>query len=399
MDLVNGPVPGAIDTDPLTTCVAFDTTQITSKSNYSVPKPGDPCHPLAAGAHAPAIAIQERAVSENPDAGPDGIGVRDDGAAYTLEARTVTQAVAYDMRGREGGAQFEGPHDTANIRAASGGSSKSYVAQAVAFHENQRGEVTVNDTAGSLKVGGGKPGQGYPAVAYGGQNASTSKSNVKSILRALRKTVGEEAFAKWRSGILDPLQSPEVLRSWLHGGSLRRPSGQGGPKLDDSSLACAKSVPSGGLRELWFDGPDGRSPQGRELAQQLAEQSGTALSVLSHQAASWAVRRLTPIECERLMGFPDGYTNVPWRGKNGAPDGPRYKALGNSMAVNCMRWIGTADRTGGCTMKTGAPRTARMIERLQETCSRIHGSCPYKGIAAAMTKEFGTEFTKNSPDS
>ncbi len=54
----------------------------------------------------------------------------------------------------------------------------------------------------------------------------------------------------------------------------------------------------------------------------------------------WRVRRLTPTECERLQGFSDGYTNIPYRGKNGAPDGPRYKALGNSMAVNCMAWIG-----------------------------------------------------------
>jgi DNA (cytosine-5)-methyltransferase 1 len=53
----------------------------------------------------------------------------------------------------------------------------------------------------------------------------------------------------------------------------------------------------------------------------------------------WAVRRLTPTECERLQGFPDNYTNVPHRGKPAA-DGPRYKALGNSMAVNVMRWIG-----------------------------------------------------------
>lgn len=54
----------------------------------------------------------------------------------------------------------------------------------------------------------------------------------------------------------------------------------------------------------------------------------------------WRVRRLTPTECERLQGFPDGYTDIPWRGKPHAPDGPRYKALGNSMAVNVMRWIG-----------------------------------------------------------
>lgn len=52
-----------------------------------------------------------------------------------------------------------------------------------------------------------------------------------------------------------------------------------------------------------------------------------------------AVRRLTPLEAERLQGFPDGYTNIPFKGKP-APDGARYKALGNSMAVPCMAWIG-----------------------------------------------------------
>jgi DNA (cytosine-5)-methyltransferase 1 len=57
-------------------------------------------------------------------------------------------------------------------------------------------------------------------------------------------------------------------------------------------------------------------------------------------ATNMAVRRLTPVECERLQGFPDGYTNIPWRGKPEAPDGPRYKALGNSMAVPCMAFIG-----------------------------------------------------------
>lgn len=51
------------------------------------------------------------------------------------------------------------------------------------------------------------------------------------------------------------------------------------------------------------------------------------------------VRRLTPRECERLMGYPDDYTLIPHNGKPAA-DGPRYKALGNSMAVNVMRWIG-----------------------------------------------------------
>jgi len=57
-------------------------------------------------------------------------------------------------------------------------------------------------------------------------------------------------------------------------------------------------------------------------------------------AQSMAVRRLTPVECERLQGFPDGYTNIPWRKSAESPDGPRYKALGNSWAVPVVRWIG-----------------------------------------------------------
>ena len=58
-----------------------------------------------------------------------------------------------------------------------------------------------------------------------------------------------------------------------------------------------------------------------------------------HVLTGMAVRRLTPVECERLQGFPDGYTDMRERGKP-TPDGPRYKALGNSMAVPVMRWIG-----------------------------------------------------------
>jgi DNA (cytosine-5)-methyltransferase 1 len=52
-----------------------------------------------------------------------------------------------------------------------------------------------------------------------------------------------------------------------------------------------------------------------------------------------AVRRLTPVECERLQGFPDGYTDIKLKGK-ATPDGPRYKALGNSWAVPVVAWIG-----------------------------------------------------------
>ena len=66
------------------------------------------------------------------------------------------------------------------------------------------------------------------------------------------------------------------------------------------------------------------------------ETHGHEPSVLTNMA----VRRLTPVECERLQGFPDDYTNIPWRKQPTSPDGPRYKALGNSWAVPNVRWIG-----------------------------------------------------------
>ena len=75
-----------------------------------------------------------------------------------------------------------------------------------------------------------------------------------------------------------------------------------------------------------------------EVCYPLRTASGDGIPKVNLQQMQ--VRRLTPVECERLQGFPDGYTNIPWRKKDEAPDGPRYKALGNSMAVPCMRWIG-----------------------------------------------------------
>ena len=65
----------------------------------------------------------------------------------------------------------------------------------------------------------------------------------------------------------------------------------------------------------------------------------TTHAVVQHQMA---VRRLTPVECERLQGFPDNWSRISWKGKpeTECPDGPRYKACGNSMAVPVMRWIG-----------------------------------------------------------
>ena len=86
---------------------------------------------------------------------------------------------------------------------------------------------------------------------------------------------------------------------------------------------------------------------GRDLKAKCFDEDGESAYSLTRRRPSGVctpgiVRRLLPIECERLMGFPDGWTKIPWRKKSAddCPDGPRYKALGNSMCVNVMAWIG-----------------------------------------------------------
>lgn len=77
----------------------------------------------------------------------------------------------------------------------------------------------------------------------------------------------------------------------------------------------------------------------------LHEATSDDCAVTIHDGTRWVVRRLTPTECERLQGFPDGWTDIgEWVDSKGkvrkTADGARYKALGNSFAVPCVRWIG-----------------------------------------------------------
>ncbi len=84
-------------------------------------------------------------------------------------------------------------------------------------------------------------------------------------------------------------------------------------------------------------------PGGGKGALVQKEMSGTLATTNDQTMVTGKlVRRLTPKECERLQGFPDDWTRIPYRGKPAeeCPDGPRYKAMGNSMAVPVMRWLG-----------------------------------------------------------
>jgi site-specific DNA-cytosine methylase len=114
----------------------------------------------------------------------------------------------------------------------------------------------------------------------------------------------------------------------------------------DGSTHCIGTRSSGGAATVAIAFKVGNSAAARsdgvsvECSPTLT--SGSGGNTKPGIAHRMTVRRLTPRECERLQGFPDDWTLIPWRGKpaEDCPDGNRYKALGNSMAVNCMEWIG-----------------------------------------------------------
>jgi DNA (cytosine-5)-methyltransferase 1 len=243
----------------------------------AVPSTGDVSHYLNAGGMGRIDYETETFVThalrgEGFDASEDGTGrgtplvpvafrtTGNDGAYETgdvVGALTTTtdpnaQVVAFSAKDH-GGDAMDDCSPTLRAGGHAGSHANAGVMPAVAFAKNQRGELRTSEVSPSLNVGGGKPGEGYPAVAFD-----------------LR---GREGGAM-----------PE------------------GPH-DTANIRAA----SGG-------------------------------SSRSYVAQPWAVRRLTPLECERLQGFPDGWTDVEYRGKRAA-DGPRYKALGNSMAVNVMNLI------------------------------------------------------------
>ena len=132
--------------------------------------------------------------------------------------------------------------------------------------------------------------------------------------------------------------------------SLRGREGGATAELGDEVGSCLRASGGGGDKahvlapvafQDRFRGDDGRGYS--RPPPSSVEQVGTLETVKPwNVATAMQVRRLTPVECERLQGFPDGYTQIRWRKKPAAdcPDGPRYKALGNSWAVPVVRWIG-----------------------------------------------------------
>lgn len=201
-------------------------------------------------------------------------------------------------------------------------------------------------------------GRGVPVVAFGGGNTA-GHIDVATACTAhgIRLDFDTETFA------VHGTQDPDTNRELAH--TLGRNNGQENACIafsykDNGADATSDLSPT--IRAGNHDKSHANSGQPPAIAYAFKagqgaktggigyaeEQSPTLTSASSGTNLApavmhgIAVRRLTPIECERLQGFPDNHTLIGWRGKDATecPDGPRYKAIGNSMAVPVMRWIG-----------------------------------------------------------
>ncbi|MEN9768238.1 MAG: hypothetical protein RLZZ32_2198 [Cyanobacteriota bacterium] len=118
-----------------------------------------------------------------------------------------------------------------------------------------------------------------------------------------------------------------------------------GEGFDASEDGTGRGTPLVPVRSIGFNWQNGGGYGSANIGLGITEEGTGPLQRCQTPAVAtgMAVRRLTPIECERLQGFPDDYTRIPWRKKaaDQCPDGNRYKALGNSMAVPVMAWIGS----------------------------------------------------------
>ena len=160
--------------------------------------------------------------------------------------------------------------------------------------------------------------QGFRMVAFGEYADDDSASTMKA------RDYKDATDLVCVHGTQDPIVSTE------HAHALGRNGGQ-----ENAVLVDPKSY---GIPGNWI----GRKPENCGNAVEPMRDIAPCLTSTDwHVVAQLRVRRLTPVECERLQGFPDQWTSIPWKGKDSAdcPDGHRYKALGNSMAVNVMRWI------------------------------------------------------------
>lgn len=268
----------------------FDTTQITSKVNKSNPQWGDPCHPLAAAAHPPAAVI--RISDEEMPVQPMVLESNQVHATVTQNGICPTLPASMGLGGGYVPMITDHPADRPVVFENH--------AQDARYKEAPTCSTTVVARWGT---GGGNT----PLVAVPRQVTSYGIGNGQAHAYA----------SKEKSGTLDTMHDAQAVAIEYSG--------------------CLNPWDTQARRVYGEDGTFPALPS-RESA------GGNQQAVLAGQRTRWIVRRLTPTECERLQGYPDGWTDIgEWtdtKGKKHKPaDSPRYKALGNSIALPQWFWI------------------------------------------------------------
>ena len=206
---------------------------------------------------------------------------------------------------------------------ASASGRMDFESEAFVVHGTQDPCVNI-DQAHAL---GRNNGQENAVLAFSCKDHGADAGEIAPTLRAMNHS-GSHANAGGQVAVCITGDITHTLKAEGFDGS-EDGTGRGQPIV-------THALQAGALRTNPSSGPDGIGVQA-DHAYTLEARA----EVQAVQAGS-AVRRLTPVECERLQGMADNYTKIPWRGKPASecPDGPRYKAIGNSKAVTVVRWIG-----------------------------------------------------------
>jgi DNA (cytosine-5)-methyltransferase 1 len=305
-----------INTKPLNTMTILGrpSDDLKPRMGSGIGKESDPSPTLTkAHSHAVAYGIAENIINRQDHNGPDGdIGQTE--LQYTLNAFGTHAIAAYNItfcdangtrKDRPDGGLYVNETDMSNT-LTNGGVGTNVV---------QAGAIGIQSTLIGRKPENGPNGDGY--------NEEISFTQTKTDIHAVAYAVAQNQSGEVRVG--------DVFNTLTTNSS---PSARNTPMLlqEPVTFKDVSNCLNPDQPQVWrVYGTDGIAP-----TTQAGESRGNAI------LTTMAVRRLTPTECERLQGFPDDYTKIPWKNKQAddCPDGPRYKALGNSWAVPVVTWIG-----------------------------------------------------------
>ena len=269
---------------------------------------------------------------------------KDHGGDASEEVAPTMRSMGHDGSHANGGGQLAVAIRTAQTSANGHGIANDVAhtldqvqGQAVAFTKSKRAQSTTDDESWV-------PGEVSPTMScfdQGDTRATTVVAFTQNSRDEVRQINGDGQLAGALSAEAGMHQTNYVAQAFTHSGYSNKPAWITGDRTD-----C---LPSSGHGDTSHQGIGVMQPVGVDFQNcaNTGDVSGTLMGEAQKKGGEaghgvltpMAVRRLTPRECERLQGFPDDYTAIEYR-KKPAADGPRYKALGNSMAVPVMAWIG-----------------------------------------------------------